>query len=150
MTKAKALATLDTSPQKLEALHPEEVCRPRTHLKLASDQACGPQTLLETSLGFLFRESERDARCEGVVHAVIHANIPRVLDSGLGQSSTFVSRSEYDGLNRQDDAGGGCGTYRDARAKKRLVLMILDDLAGCCRLQPPGVEIKLGQAFKVI
>lgn len=37
MTEAKALATLGTSTQNLNALLPERVCRPRPHLELASD-----------------------------------------------------------------------------------------------------------------
>lgn len=132
--EANALATLDTSTQNLNALLPECVCRPRPHLELASDQACGPQTRLEIFRAFLFRESECDARCGGICLVVIHTSMPRVLVREVGQSSKLLYRCGHDGLDFQDDASGGGRTYQDARAKKRLVLVILNDLVGCARL----------------
>ena len=142
-TGTKALANLATLTECFDAVPPELVLRSQRHLELASDQACGSQTLLERFRIFLFWESECKTHFGGVFLAGVQANKPRALFKEVSKLSNSIPRSEYDLRYQEDDVGGGGGTYQNARAKKRLTLMTLDDRMGCAYLKPPYVAIKL-------
>ena len=96
---AEAAAALDTSDSLLlESLElvelapgeplPHLVCRPRQDLELASDQASGSQTRLESVWVFAAGNAECDAHVVDVPVEMAHEDDPSVLD---GEKSVGVS-----------------------------------------------------------